>query len=459
MIFTLLPLIFLLGIVAIALEDVIKVNKTAIALFMCVALWGILMIDAQAISADNGQTAAIIAAGQEPSKASADLFIRNSLQEHLGNVCETLFFVMCSMLLINIVDKHGGFEAVTRYVRTNNKRSLLWFFCISSFFFSALLDNLAAAIVLIAILGKLVPDKTDRLKYACMIIISCNAGGSWSPIGDVTTLLLWTNGRISVAHQVLHLFVPALINMLLPLIVAHFFLFKSKVTLRETRSIIESDDYFRLIPATHRRFIFWLGILSLILIPVYQIAFGIPPFIGILIGVVVLWLYTDLMYKNLHTIQEQEKLSIVRLLPDVDLTTILYFLGILMAVGALETSGVLASFGKDLSALTSNTSLISFMIGLISSLVDNVALVAAVMGMYDISSIAGSPFVADGSFWTFLSYCAVTGGSLLIIGSATGVTVMGLEKISFGYYLKRFSLLALLGYIGGAATYLLLFLK
>lgn len=460
--------IFFLGILAIALEDIIKINKAASALCTCVALWGLLFYNGTKISeqeqAINQPTSSVgVTINPTPNKDKSSVlqgvdFVERKLRNHLGDVSETIFFVLCSMLIISIVDRHGGFHAFTQYMSTDKKRLLLWFFCFASFFFSALLDNLAAAIVLLAVLQKLVRNQTDRMKYACMIIISCNAGGSWSPIGDITTLLLWTNDRITVAHQTSHLFIPALVNMLVPLLIAHFKLFRKGATLREPILRDATDEYADLIPERHRRFIFVLGISALLLIPIYQVFFAIPPFIGILIGVVFMWLYTDIMYGHIENIKEKKKLSIPRLLPDIDMTTILYFLGILMSVGALQTVGALPYLGRQLSAMTDNMSFISFLVGMISSLVDNVAMVASIMGMYPISFDAGSVFAVDGSFWTFLSYCAVTGGSLLIIGSATGVTVMGVEKIGFGYYLKRFSLLALLGYCAGAGVYLLFFM-
>lgn len=460
----LMPLIFLLGIVAIALEDIIKINKSAIAIMMCVSLWGLLIVDApESVNNQNIVTEQLASTSGTNSFqntvaqiATRSEIVEKKLIEHMGDVSETIFFVMCSMLLIAIVDKHGGFTSIANTVQTNSKRTLLWYLCLSSFFFSALLDNLAAAIVVVAILHRLVPNATDRLKYACMVIISCNAGGAWSPIGDVTTLLLWTGGGISSLHQIAHLFLPSLVNMLIPLVIAHFCLFEKGASLRQSSLKDSEMEYYEYIPTRHRRLIFWWGILSLVMIPVYQIVFSIPPFIGIMIGVAIMWCYTDVMYRRLHNIKESDKLSIAHLLGEVDMATILYFLGILMSVGALEASGQLTEWGTFVSNHFRDSSFVAFVVGFCSSFVDNVALVAATMGMYPIDTNPVSAFALDGSFWTFLAYCGVTGGSLLIIGSATGVMVMGFEKISFGYYAKHFSMLALLGYIGGAATYLLL---
>lgn len=467
--FYLMPIIFVLGILAIALEDKIKINKAAVALFMAIVLWIILMFDAYAIFVERSSVIFqdFLARNPEMARLPAhkqfvNFITDRSIVYHLGNVSETLFFVMCSMLIVDIVDKHGGFRAMTRYIRTSNKRRLLWYVSFSAFFFSALLDNLAAAIVIMAVLRKLVPDRTDRLKYACMVIIASNAGGSWSPIGDVTTILLWVGGNLSAAHQISHLFIPALVNLLVPLTIAHFWLFKKGAQLRVMSEEERDDEYVPEIPNRSRRVIFVIGVLSLALVPVFQMLTNLPPFMGVLSGLVVLWFYTDLMYSKLH-MHESQTLRISKLLPNVDLATIFFFLGILMSVGALETSGHLGLMSSFLDERVHQPYLISFMIGILSSCVDNVALVAATIGMYPLPEQVANLsayeqfFMADGGFWTFLAYCAVTGGSVLIIGSATGVTVMGLEKIDFMYYTKRFSLLALIGYCCGAGVYMLLF--
>ncbi len=467
--FYLMPIIFVGGILAIALEDKIKINKAAIALFMAISMWMILMFDAYDIFIARGNEDFQTFLSRFPKVAEMpeyQQFIHfitdRSIVYHLGNVAETLFFVMCSMLIVDIVDKHGGFHSMTNYIRTANKRRLLWYICFSTFFFSALLDNLAAAIVIVAILRKLVPERTDRLKYACMVVIAANAGGSFSPIGDVTTILLWVGGNLSATHQISHLFLSSLTNMLVPLLIAHFWLFKKGDTLRAISPEDQPDEFVPEIPMRSRRIIFWIGILSLVMVPVFQVVTNLPPFMGVLLGLVILWIYTDLMYSRVH-IKESHKLRISQLLPNVDLATIFFFLGILMSVGALETSGQLGILSGFLDENVHQPYLISFLIGVLSSCVDNVALVAATIGMYPVQEAVANLseyaqfFVADGGFWTFLAYCGVTGGSILIIGSATGVTVMGLEKIDFMYYTKRFTLLALLGYICGAGVYLMLF--
>lgn len=454
-----MPLVFILGIAAIAFEDKIKVNKSATALMMCVVLWLMLAFDEQHILADL-QNPDFLKFAQRTEFANlsqaeqlSTYLTEKAFVPHLGDVAQTLFFVMCSLLIVNIVDRHGGFIAISKTLCTNNKRKLLWMISFSAFFFSALLDNLAAAIVLIAVLRKLVPDKTDRMKYACMIILAANAGGSWSPIGDVTTLLLWTGGNISAWHQISHLFLPALANLLVPLIIAHFWLFKNGVTLRQCSDVSNNDLYIESIPQKSRIVIFWIGILSLALVPVFQTITHLPAFMCVVIGLAFLWIYTDLMYGNINEIRESDKLRIPTLSRSVDLPTIFFFLGILMSVAALNVGGQLTLFADVLSSNIKAPYAISIIIGAFSSLMDNVALVAATMGMYPV--VPGDLFFAsDGGFWTLLAYCAVTGGSIFIIGSATGVAVMGMEKISFGYFLKRFTPLAIAGYVAGIAVFL-----
>lgn len=449
-----MPVIFVLGILGIAFEEQIKINKTATALLTCVLLWAILLIDTSIASRTEGFLQYVAhATGGGDTEVSDYLSLR--LTEHLGDVSGTLFFVLCSMVLVSTIDSYGGFKSVASIVATTNKRSLLWRVAFASFFFSAFLDNLAASIVIIAVLRKLVPDTTDRMKYACMSIIACNAGGSWSPIGDVTTLLLWNNGRITPYYQIFHLIIPALISLIVPTLLAHFFLFKKGVKLRQRPNVPE-DEMYDILPHRARIVVFMLGILSLMLVPIWQTFFDVPAFMGVIFGLVLVWIYTELMFSRYKKrLREATTLRMTEQLNNnADLTTIFYFLGILMSVAALIEGGQLAVASTHVTKLIPSTGLLATIIGVLSSVLDNVALVAAVLGMYPVdASGALSPFVLNGSFWVFLAYCAVNGGSLLIIGSATGVTVMGLEGISFGYYLKRFSLLALSGYLAGALAY------
>ena len=454
----LMPVIFILGILAIAFEEQIKINKTATALLTCVLLWSILLINTDIASVTEGYQTWLKAASQvQPDELAVSDYLSFKLNHHLGDVSSTLFFVLCSMALVNTIDNYGGFKSVAEIVVTENKRSLLWRVALASFFFSAFLDNLAAAIVIIAVLRRLVPDQKDRMKYACLSIIACNAGGSWSPIGDVTTLLLWNSGRITPYYQIFHLILPAFFNMLVPTLLAHFFLFKKGAKLRKP-SDVETDELMDILPRRARFIVLGLGIASLMLVPIWQTFFDVPAFMGVIFGLVLVWIYTELMFSaHKRRLREASSLRMTTLLNHSDLTTIFYFLGILMSVAALIEGGQLLIAAGHVSEAIPNTGILAVLIGVLSAMLDNVALVAAVLGMYPVDvSGAVTPFIVNGSFWVFLAYCAVTGGSLLIIGSATGVTVMGLEKISFGYYLKRFSLLALAGYIAGAIVYQLI---
>ncbi|MDR0537840.1 MAG: sodium:proton antiporter NhaD [Tannerellaceae bacterium] len=465
--FIVIPVIFILGIIAIALEDKLNVNKAAVALVMAIILWIILMLDAYNIFVARPnhifQEFLKYNPGMEllPYHEQFINFITNrAIIFNLGNVTETLFFVMGAILIVDLVDKHGGFLSISDFIATTNKRKLLWWICLTAFFLAPLLDNMAAAIVLMAVLRKLVFDRADRLKYACMIIIAANAGGSFSPIGDVTTILLWVGKNITPLHQITHVFLPALAHLLIPLTIATFILFKKSETMRKpTPEERVVNEVVPTIPASARRIILIIGVLSLALVPVFQNLTALPPFLGVLMGLAVLWFYTDIMYSRMRHMRESRKMRVITLLPNVDLATIFFFLGILMSVGALETSGHLSLMSNFLDAHIHAPYLTSFLIGILSSCVDNVALVAATIGMYPIQavdSVAANAqyFVADGGFWTFLTYCGVTGGSLLIIGSATGVIVMGMEKIEFTYYAKKFSLLAFSGYLAGALTFL-----
>ncbi len=422
--FELMISIFLLGVLLIALEDRTGVNKAASALLMAVVLWSIV-----AFSAD----------------------ISEPFVQHLGDVSETLFFVMGSMAIVDLVDVYGGFRVITRKIRTTRKRKLLWIVSLLAFFLSAILDNLATGIVMIALLRKLIPHKPERWIYAGMIIIAANAGGSWSPVGDVTTILLWNKGNLTPVHQVGHLLLPALVSMLVPLcIVTRFFRRGAdwgQLPIMREKTVAPEITY------TSRMVVLVLGVGSLALVPVLYEWLHLPPFVWVLAGLAVLWVYTDLKYRRKPI---DQRLSITKVLSKIDLATILFFLGILMSVAALDTSGQLLLIANFITPIFDNSLSIGFLIGVMSSFVDNVALVAATMGMYPIDP-GSAAFMVNGEFWTFLAYCAVTGGSLLIIGSATGVAVMGMERIPFVYYLKRFTLVALSGYVAGAGVYLLLF--
>ena len=458
MCFVLMPVVFIVGILAIAFEDVIRVNKAAIAVGMSVILWMLFIFGGVEIFQSHSGEELEMLKKSIPGFSDLSLFqqfdryLEFTLVESLGDVSTTLFFVLASMAIIEIIDSHGSFDVITSYIKTTNKRRLLWIFSFLTFGLSAVLGNLATVIVVVSLIRRLVPYKTDRLIFSSMIIIAANAGGSWSPIGDVTTLLLWTGGNISVWSQTYHIIIPALVMLIIPLIGSTLMLPKGANV--EFREIPEEDYVLSHIDPRLKKSIFIVGILSLALVPFFQVVLNVPPFMGVLLGLAILWFMTDRRYYNRRNKTLQE-LRMSRVFSRIDVSTVLFFLGILMSVASLKTAGQLGMMSEYLDKTIPRPEFISIILGLCSSFLDNVALVAGTIGMYPIA--ASGPFMADGSFWTFLAYCAVTGGSILIIGSASGVTVMGMERISFGYYFKRFTPLALLGYAAGAAVYLLIF--
>lgn len=452
----LMPVIFLLGIIGIALEDVIKVNKAATAVGMCILLWLVFLLNAEHFFVINPPKHIREFVIMFPQLSEMSLhevafeFLEVKLVRGLGDVATTLFFVLGSMAIIDIVDSHGGFGIISQSIKTNSRRKLLWALSAVTFVMSILLGNLATVIVMVSIARKLVPDRNARLIFSCMIIIASNAGGSCSPIGDVTTLLLWTGGNLSALHQVASLILPSMVMLLLPLSIATFMLPKETVPTPISVALSVQTDVN---PGT-RKAVLWVGLGSLAMVPVLQTLIQLPPFMGVLLGLVILWVITDRKYADSED-ESKQNLRVQRSLARVDISTIFFFLGILMSVQALIVTGQLAIMANFLSDTFADKNHIAIVLGILSSFLDNVALVSATMGMYPLQE-AGI-FAADSSFWTLLAFCAVTGGSLLIIGSAAGVTVMGMEKISFGYYLKRFSPLALLGFCGGVLVYMFLY--
>ena len=383
-----------------------------------------------------------------PTHDLAFEFVEHKLIHGLGDVATTLFFVLGSMAIIDIIDSHGGFGIISQSISTNRQRKLLWILSFITFFMSVLLGNLATVIVLIAIARKLIPERDTRLIFSCMIIVASNAGGSFSPIGDVTTLLLWTGGNISAMHQITTLALPSLVMLLVPLTITTLLLPKSGIV--EPLEIVAEQSK---VSPKIRKAVLWVGLGSLAMVPVLQTLIELPPFMGVLLGLIVLWIITDRHYADAED-EEIQNLRVHRSLARVDISTVFFFLGILLSVQALIVTGQLSILANYLSTTFANENIIAVVLGIMSSFLDNVALVSATMGMYPVEAVGA--FAADSSFWTLLAYCAVTGGSILIIGSAAGVTVMGMEKISFGYYLKRFTPIVLLGYIAGVLLYMIM---
>lgn len=438
--------VFVIGYLFIALESSVKVNKAAIALLMCVACWTLYMFApdffANGFHGAEAGWQTLTAGSQELSN-----FVSSLIQEHLGDASQTLFFLMGAMTIVEIVDTNGGFNFVRDTMKTKSKRALLWRIAFMTFFLSAILDNLTTSIVMIMVLRKLVFDHKDRIIYASLVIIAANSGGAFSPIGDVTTIMLWIGNMISTEGVIKEIFICSLTSMVIPAFILQYSL---KGDLPAPQAAADGDQLH--FTQMERRIVFFLGVGGLIFVPIFRYLTGLPPFMGILLVLGLLWLTTEIFYRSKHDVKDDMKKRVTKLLTKIDFATILFFLGILMAVACLQEVGVLQSLGKTLDETTgSNYYLITGVIGVVSSIVDNVPLVAACMHMYPIATEGA--LATDGTFWQLLAYCAGTGGSMLIIGSAAGVVVMGLEKITFGWYMKHISWIAFLGYLCGIMEY------
>lgn len=418
---TIIITIFIIGYVAIATEHSIKINKAASALITGVLCWTVYIL----FSPDKNMV------GEE-------------LTHHLGELSGILFFLLGAMTIVELIDAHDGFDIITTRINQTDKRKLLWIVAFITFFLSAILDNLTTTIVIISLLRKLIRDDKDRLFFAGIVVVAANAGGAWSPIGDVSTTMLWIGGQITAGNIILKLILPSLICLIVPLVYLSFKL-KGKVE----RPFLETNSNTQSLSQKHQSIVFFSGVLILIMVPVFKTVTHLPPFMGILIGLGILWVITEIIHGKKDE-DDKQALSVVQALQKIDTPSILFFLGILVSIAALQSIGILAEMAQWMTAKIHNENIIIIAIGLLSAIVDNVPLVAAVQGMYDLNQ-----YPTDNYFWEFLAYAAGTGGSALIIGSAAGVAAMGMEKISFFWYLKTISLLALLGYFAGAITYIL----
>ena len=429
--------VFCIGYFFIAIESFTNINKAAIALLMFVATWTLFML-APSVYLPN-------AVGEQVGPV-----LTETLERHLGSTSATMFFLMEAMTIVEVVDQNGGFNFVRDMIQTRSKRTLLWRIAFMTFFLSAVLDNLTTSIVMIMILRKLVSERKDRIIYASLVIIAANSGGAFSPIGDVTTIMLWNKGVITSAGVIGKLLIPSLVSMMVPAYVLSFSL-KGQLKYAANRpQVMPAGD----MTSAQRKIIFFLGVGGLIFVPVFKSITQLPPFVGILLVLGVLWTVTEVFYAHLKAPEEKGAMQkrVSKIITRIDMPTILFFLGILMAMACLETTGVLTMLGRSLEQVANgNHYLITGIIGVLSSIVDNVPLVAACMGMYPVAHV--SSMAVDGIFWQLLAYCAGVGGSLLIIGSAAGVVVMGLEKITFGWYMKHISWIALLGYSMGMLCY------
>jgi len=415
--------IFVLCYLAIAMEHPLRVSKSASALVGAGLLWTIYAFglgDVHALTEQLGESVLVTA--------------------------RIVFFLMGAMTIVEVVDAHNGFELITSRIRTTSLARLMWLIGLVTFVLSAILDNLTTAIVMVSLLPKLLDKHEDRLFFAGIVVIAANSGGAWSPIGDVTTTMLWIGGQVTTVGIIKALWLPSLVSLLVPLAVTAYLLRGRQVEPPDRNP----DDVGHRTPPFERNLMFFLGLGILVAVPAFKSITHLPPFMGILLGLGVLWLVGDLLHRNKDD-QDMERLTLAHALSRIDMGSILFFVGILLAVATLEHTGVLVSLAGWLDRTVGRQDLIVLIIGIASAIVDNVPLVAASMGMYSLST-----YPSDHFLWEFLAYCAGTGGSILIIGSAAGVAAMGLERIQFGWYIRHISALALLGYLAGACTYLVL---
>ncbi|MFT5667328.1 MAG: Na+/H+ antiporter NhaD/arsenite permease-like protein [Vicingaceae bacterium] len=419
---------FIVGYLLIAFEHPLKIDKAAPALFTAVLLWTLLMLGGESIL---------------PNVTDSSQFIEERLVHNLGEISGILFFLLGAMTLVELVDAHGGFDLITDTITSTNKRKLLWILCLLTFFMSAALDNLTTSIIMAALLRKIIHDREDLWLFAGMIILAANAGGAWSPIGDVTTIMLWIGKQVSAANIMAKLFLPSLVCLLVPLFIA-----SNRIKGSFTTS--SSSVNIKKIPDSEKKTVMYFGVGALLFVPIFKTLTHLPPFMGMLLGLSVVWFVTEIIHRRKPE-ELKKSFSIVGVLQKVDTPSILFFLGILLAVAALQVAGHLNQLSKFLDAEIGNVWVINSLIGIFSAIVDNVPLVAGAIGMYSFEV-----YPKDHIFWELLAYCAGTGGSLLIIGSAAGVAMMGILRIDFIWYLKKISWYALIGYASGIFTFLIL---
>ena len=467
---TVMIFVFLIGYLCIALEHPLKVNKAGTALLTGTILWVLYTFAAPDLiplaSAEEFKEFldAYPAIAELPFVEQCTRFVvEHQVLDSIGEIAETLIFLIGAMITVELIDAHGGFMFITNRIKTNQKKKLLLLIACITFFMSAILDNLTTSIVMVMLMRKLLGNYKERWVFGSVIIIAANSGGAWSPIGDVTTIMLGVRGNFSSSSTIPHLILPSIVSALVPVLIMMRFL-HGKVTPPNAFVDNENNELLKELRTKEKLSILILGIFCLIFVPIFKTVTHLPPFMGILMGVGILWVYTELMYKR-NIANEDIKLRLSKIVRRIDGATLLFFLGILLAVDALRCSGVLTDFAFWLDETVGNVYAVNLIIGTLSAVVDNVPLVAGAIGMYPVANeamiaTAADPtymahFVMDGTFWQFLAYCAGVGGSMLIIGSAAGVVVMGLERINFIWYLKNISLLAFLGYLSGAGVYIL----
>lgn len=409
----LIILVFIAGYLVITLEHKTGVNKAATALLVAVVCWTLNFMRA----------------------FPHDEAVMLHMNGHLADIAQIMVFLLGAMTIVELVDSHKGFNIITDFIRTDSKRVLLWLVSFATFFISSVLDNLTTSIIMVTLLRRFLDDQKERMIFAGMIVIAANAGGAWTPIGDVTTTMLWIGGRVTSGKIMTQLLLPSLVSMVVPLAVLSF---SVKGGLPGTTRKSENNPM-----AYGAKRIFSMGVGALVLVPVLRAATGLPPYLGIMLGLSLMWILTDLIH------QERHFLRVPHILTRVDISSVLFFLGILLAVAALQAAGILGSLTLWMDRYIGSKEIIVSAMGVVSAIIDNVPLTAALMGMYDLSR-----YPVDSKLWEMAAYCVGTGGSMLIIGSASGVVVMGMEKIKFGWYLKRISFPALAGYLAGIFTFL-----
>lgn len=409
--------LFILGYVFIIFEHVVKINKACTALLVAVLCWALFFV-------------------ARPHMIDENIYL---LMHHIADISQIIFFLIGAMAIVEVIDSHKGFKIVTDFINTHSKRKLLWILGLITFFMSAVLDNLTSTIVMVSLLRKLVPDRQDRMLFGCMVVIAANAGGAWTPIGDVTTTMLWINGQITSFSIMRSLFIPSLVALGVSLSLESFKMERGSSNTLAMKSTLPIEEV-----EPKAKLIFFTGFICLLFVPILKALTGLPPFMGMLIGLSVVWLVTDVIHQK----EGRGHLKMPHILSKIDTSGILFFLGILLAIKSLETIGVLKNTAMFLDRHLPSEAVVANAIGLFSALIDNVPLVAACMGMYDLAI-----YPVNSQLWEMIAYCAGTGGSILIIGSAAGVALMGLEKVDFIWYFKRISLTALIGYLAGFMVY------
>ena len=416
---TIIVIVFIVGYLAIAFEHPLKINKAASALLAGVICWSVY---------------ALLGSDKE--------VISENLSHHLSEIAAILFFLLGAMVIVELIDAHDGFEVITQRIQSKSKRKLVWIVGIITFFLSAMLDNLTTTIVMVSLLRKIIPSHKDRLIFAGLIVIAANAGGAWSPIGDVTTTMLWMGNQVTTANIIIMTLIPSLVCFFVPALII-------SLQIKGTIDPVEQKNEKLQSTPNERKTVFFIGVACLLFVPIFKTITHLPPYMGIVFGLGLMWVLTEMVHSGKDE-AEKGLLSVNHALRKIDTPSILFFLGILLAVSALQSTGILTSVASALDKSIGNISIITIIIGFLSAIVDNVPLVAAAQGMYSLDQ-----YPTDHFFWEFLAYCSGTGGSILIIGSAAGVAAMGMERIEFGWYLKKIAWLAVIGYLAGAGVFLL----